>query len=118
MPPAAAQRGLDWLPFIKLLGIQGMEHACNIALDAPLQARFILLAAQPPVCSKAGQKLGPLLTDWQENWPLRAVLGAHAAQVTLPGLRLRQPQELDRLIRLGQGLLTYRAAVMVPADDA
>ncbi len=109
--------GNNLLPLLTIFGIDGTEHIHIVVLEEPLQRRFAMVADELPGISEAGAEMSRLLTDWPENWPLRAMLGMYSAQLTISGKKFSKPEDLDRIIRMGTGFLTYLESINLPIKE-
>lgn len=112
VPRAAAMPGGSLPLLLSAFGITGMDAARLVPLNAPLQDRFAMIAADEPALAQAVDTVTRLLTDWPDDWPLRASLGVGFTWFTITGRRFDRPQDLDRVIALGTGLLEYQTSVM------
>ncbi len=111
-PRAAVLPGGSLPQLLAAFGIAGMDAAQLVPLNAPLQDRFAMIAADEPALSQAVDAMTRLLADWPENWPLRVSVGMDFARFTITGRRFDQPGDLDRVIALGTGLLEYQSSVI------
>ncbi|HRX08823.1 MAG TPA: hypothetical protein P5559_06650 [Candidatus Limiplasma sp.] len=109
--------GNNLLPLLTIFGIDGTEHIHIVALEEPLHRRFAMVADELPGISEAGAEMSRLLADWPEYWPLRATLGTNFAQINVSGKKFDKPEDLDRIIRMGTGFLTYLESINRPIKE-
>ena len=76
-----------------------------LALKAPLDGRFCLLAQPGANGDMLGARVEALLAAWPEAWEIRAVIGPDRIALSVPGRRMECAQELDAVIELGKALL-------------
>lgn len=100
------------LPLLSSLGVAGLDGMRVRPLHEALRNRFALLAADAPELAHAGDDLEPVLAGWPEDWPLRVSVGTAAIQISVPGKRMDQPRDLDRIIGLGERCVTYRDSII------
>ena len=117
VPGPTSLLGDNLMPLLSMFGIDGMEHARFVKLNEPLQQRFAMVADELPGLSQAGAEMSRLLTDWPENWPLRATLGTKLAQINVSGKKFDKPEDLDRIIRMGTGFRTYLESINLPIKE-
>jgi hypothetical protein len=94
------------------LGVAGADGMRVPPLNEALRRRFALIAADTPELARAGDGLPPALAGWPEDWPLRASVGTAAIRITVPGKRMDQPRDLDRIIGPGEQCIQCRASLL------
>ncbi|HPF88071.1 MAG TPA: hypothetical protein PK537_08460 [Candidatus Limiplasma sp.] len=105
------------LSLLPLLGIADMEGMHVVPLDDSSMNRFAAIAVDASASDCIAESLPSILMDWPADWPLRAVIGTDAVQLSVDGKRMRVPQELDRIIGLGVQCIDFRSAVMQYQND-
>lgn len=88
-------------------GIGETQGLRVVPLDASLEGRFLAIAKEDPTLTNVGEGVSRLLADWPHDWPLRGCVGKKTVYLSVPGKRMEQPGELDRIIALGEGMVKW-----------
>jgi len=100
----------DPAPLFAAFGISDARALRVLPLNAVPQDHFVMIAADRPGLARANTMFSRMLADWPIDWPLLMTFGKSGAQFAVAGKRFDQPQDLDRLIRLGTDMLAcYQA---------
>jgi len=92
------------LSFLSAMGAADTEGMHAVELGASVDKRFMMVARDKRLGQGAAADVSAMLGDWPAAWSLRGSVGACGVRLSVPGKRLSQPRELDRLIELGERL--------------
>ena len=93
------------MPLLTQLVFSGDESGLEpVSLKPPLDGRFLLLAPPGAECA-LGEPVEQLLVSWPRGRHLQGKVGPDRIRLTVPGLRMDNPQDLDTVIQLGTELM-------------
>ena len=105
VPGASPGRIAAAMPLLAQWVLTGDESGLEpVPLKPPLDDRFLLLALPGAECN-LGEPVEQLLASLPRGWDIQGKVGPDRMRLTVPGLRMDNPQDLDTVIQLGMELL-------------